>query len=167
MQSYFSRNRIMLLVSVALIATNLLVLGYALLKKDRHHEDDHRPPVHGQRIEDLLRDELKMTDEQFAAYGELIDVHRRQRKECKDETKAMRKELLMAIGKENNDSTVKELSKKIGEREALFEMQTYEHFKAVYDLLDASQKKEFGKFMEEVASKLDPGPPHGPPPPRK
>lgn len=159
MQSYFSKNRIFGLAAVLLITLNVLVLGFVLIREK--HTGEHPPGSPRGRIEDLLREELRMTDKQFSDYRDLIEQHKQQRRECKDETRKLRKVLLLSISS-GNDSTAQRLSKEIGEREAVFEKQTYDHFKAVYNLLDAEQKKKFGDFMEDVADRLDPGPP--PPP---
>jgi Spy/CpxP family protein refolding chaperone len=166
MLTYFTKNKLTAILALVLIVSNLLVLGYVLLR-ERRPQGPHGDGPPGPHIQEMLRDELKMTDAQFSAYQSLIEKHRDQRKACKEEMQKLRKDLLLAIGTPGGDSAAQAASLKIGEVQARFEVQTYEHFKQVYELLDDSQKKEFGKFMGDVAGKLEKLEPGPPPPPRR
>ncbi len=156
-----------LLVMVLLNITSLYVLYSA--KEDVR---SRRPGMDRDRREPkyIIIDKLGFTEDQVAAYEELVMEHRRIVKRTRREIKELKKELYGLLYLPPGDPRITELLNEISLRNQELEAATFEHFSKVRALSDEGQKKEFDKIINRILDMMSnekppPRPPHPPPRP--
>lgn len=117
-----------------LILLNALMIGWQWFAPRKH------PP----RPEDILKNELQLTDDQMNAYRELIREHRMIADPIESEVTELRKQL---FNYEQPDSTKQKIANVIAEKQAKLEMSFYVHFKKVRVLCTDEQKKKFDDVL--------------------
>lgn len=159
-----------------LLALNSALLVVLIVKKPgpppmRAGERPPGPPAPGNTAE-FLTYELKLDDKQQEQYQELIQAHREKVSSLEDDIRDLRDSMITEMENTPPDSTkINALAKKVGEKQALIETTTMDHFRDLRAICTPEQQKKFSRVIREGLHRLGPqggphpGGPQGPPPP--
>ena len=147
----------MLGLVAALIVANLVLVATLWLKK----EETTKPPQGDAR--DYLAKSLSMNEKQLQAFDELRKGHFERLRSYRQETRRLKDALFEQL-KWPRNAQADTLAKKIGEVQTQIDLETFEHFSQLRELLTAEQAKKFDNTIQEVLRTMRPG---GPPPGRR
>ena len=145
---------------IFLIAVN----GFFLVKYfgDSKESDDFKEP---RGPGNFISNRLSFSDDQKYTFNALEKSHRERMMLISNEIRASKEALFDQISNPNADAMlVDSITSVIGEFEKKKDLEVFQHFKAIYDICDDSQKERFNDLLKDALHKGPP--PRGKRPPR-
>jgi hypothetical protein len=154
------KSRFLLLITVGLLISNLLLVGYVLSgRKADRLENKGRPAHPGPR--NLIIDKLHFTDEQVVAYDKLISWHRKEVEEADEQIIQLKNKLYEGLNQPEKTIEADSIAVRIADIHKHLEQVHYKHFQDIGNLCIGTQKADFESLTKEIAS-LFAHPPHKP-----
>jgi len=154
------KSRLLILVIVGLLASNLLLAGYIIAGRSDRKKGGHErggPPHGGPR--NLIIERLKFSEQQVTKYDELIQWHRGNVDKLDEQIMQLKNELYSTL---NEQPDVRRRDSLIGEivtRQQEIEHIHYKHFEDMKALCTEQQRPAFAEMTKEIAA-LFGRPPH-------
>lgn len=162
--SIFSNNRLLSIVTLALLVVNIFTL--VLLWKHKNIEPPHMgnnqlPP---QQLFEFVTKELGLNDSQQNAYKLLREEHQKGQKKLQENIK-MAKDSFFALLKNNfvSDTLLSKENDKVAKAIAEIDLYNFKHFQQVRAICTAEQKVKFDAILKEIFNRMGNG--RRPPPP--
>lgn len=170
MKKLLTTTNIILFALIIMVLLNIVSMYMLYSTKEQVRGD--RPGMERDRREPkyIIIDKLGFSEDQIAAYEELVKEHRNIVKSVRGDIRELKKELYEHLDLPLNDPRVTELLNEISLRNQVLDAATFEHFRKVRALCDEEQKKEFDKIINRILDIMSrEKPPHRPPhpPPRR
>lgn len=178
--NYFDKNKILTIAVVALIVTNLGIIGYLWFERTQNFNSTDRMPP-GERMQrpegkppqdrmlseggpkEFLIRELKLDEKQKEDFGKLVDEHRTEMKRIREKIRKEKDDLWKEITKpKSENSSVERSAAEIGEDQKQIELITFAHFQNVRELCNDDQKKKFDEVIQEALKMMSPNNPTPP-----
>lgn len=150
------RNKILTGIVILLLIANIttIVLFWLGMKNNHPH-----PP---QPASEFLIKELGFNDSQRTQYESLIKIHQSQTRALREEMKIAKDSFFgLLSSKETNDSIKNRIAANIASVNSQLDDITFDHFKEVRKICDASQQQKFDAVIKDVIRMMA-GPAHGP-----
>ncbi len=174
----FKRERTTQWIIILLVILNIFTI--VTLWMQRGQRQPLPPPgEQGRQGHDVFRFldmELDLSESQSRQLEEMRHRHHEERLRLEKGVLDTRRELLRLVTRSDTDSTeVQRLSRSIGERQAVLEQLTFQHFMEIKALCNRDQTAEFERLLREVLDRQPPPdrqsptdrrPPDRRPPPR-
>ena len=180
-----SGNKFWVWLAGLLVACNIALIATIWLRPAGNcaPQGEHMPPPPGPgRPGANFNKQLNFTSEQNEKFTQMATEHRGKIDSIKKLAKAAREQFFANIKSDvNNQAQLDSLSNILGKYHQLIELQTYNHFRSVRDMLTASQKTIYDSIIFDVLKGLPeqphfkgdgmrrrgphPGDGQGPPPP--
>lgn len=143
-------NRILLALTITLLAVNL-VLAYLLWNSKRDRHDKDRKQERG----DWIAKELDLTETQKSEHKKLKDAHFNTLKPLYDSMTQARRDLYALI-RQPNDSAgqVTAYADRIGFYHARISQLTFAHFKQVRTLLNPDQQVKMDSLVQRIVTDM-------------
>ncbi len=162
--SIFSNNRLLSIVTLALLVVNIFTL--VLLWKHKNIEPPHMgnnqlPP---QQLFEFVTKELALNDSQQNAYKLLRVEHQKGQKNLQENIK-MAKDSFYALLKNDlvSDTLLSKENNKVAKAIAEIDLYNFKHFQLVRAICTAEQKIKFDAILKEIFNRMGNG--RRPPPP--
>jgi periplasmic protein CpxP/Spy len=137
------RNKILLLIIVALVITNLGMVWYFTKP-----EKEEKPKSRADRMTEYVKKELNFSDEQAKEYLALRQKRDSMMKPLNLDMRQARLEMIALLNQPNApDSVLKAAFQKIGDKQVPIEMEYYEHFKRVQALCKPDQLPRYDSML--------------------
>jgi periplasmic protein CpxP/Spy len=156
------KSRLLVMVIVGLLASNLLLAGYIIMGRNRqeqHERPDGPPPHRGPR--DLIIRRLGFTGGQVEAYDKLIQWHRSEIDRSDEQMMHLKNDLYATLNEQPNTNRRDSLINEIVGVQRNIEQIHYKHFEDLRALCTAAQMPAFNELTNEIAA-LFGRPPHKP-----
>ena len=150
------RSKILILIIVALLISNIALLGFMFLGK----KGNHKPQERGKSFSDYFEKQLGFTPEQSAKFQQLRDQHFENiRPLLKEVRKA--KDSLFSIMRlpEIPDSVLEKAAETLAQKEKAQELQSFRHFRKVRELCTDEQKPKFDTLITKMINRSFARPP--------
>lgn len=146
------REKIILIIAVAMIVVNIVLLVLPYLR---------RAPS-GMQPDDLLTQQLRWSDMQAARFRELKQAHHEAVSLRRDSIQLLKHQLLSQLkaGK-LNDETLRTATTHIAKLQQVIDEVTFRHFADLRALCSPEQLPHFDALIEELAVAIDRRPPPG------
>jgi periplasmic protein CpxP/Spy len=145
----FTQNRFLVaLVGILLLANLALLLYFFVFKKSEHRSKQPRRP-----ISEFVQKELGFSKEQGEKFQQLRDQHKETVKPLMQEMQKLKDSLFGSLQKPTDDSTVKILADKIGEKQQELELITYRHFQQVRQICNNDQLPKFDSLVHKMITR--------------
>jgi len=153
------RSRLILIIAVGLLLSNLLLVGYIMAGRRHDHHDGPpphgRPSGHGPR--NIIIEKLHFSEAQVEEYDQLISWHRNEIDSTDQQIVELKNRLYHGLA--TPDSSGKDsLIAAISMAQQHIERVHYKHFEDIGKLCTAEQKPAFEALTREIASLFAPGP---------
>jgi len=139
-----SRTRFLSWLVIGLLLTNILLVGFIVLRQPGSHVP--RMP------REIIIERLNFTNEQVIAYDGLINWHRSEIRKADDQILALKTHLYSGISGKisqvHNDSLIAEISKLQVRVEGIH----YKHFRDIRNLCTPGQQPYFEELLKDIAS---------------
>jgi len=165
---YFSKNRLAFWGVGLLVIMNISALATVWFQQHRAQELLSRPesrrsepPQH--RVNQFLKDELKLTDVQAGQFAEYQKQHFDNARKIQDAIRDLKQELFHELSTRAPDTVKAEkLAAAIGVKQSELEKMTFHHFLGLKRLCTPEQQVKLDALFGELSRMLDPR--HKPPP---
>lgn len=139
-----SKVKILSLLSIGLLLSNLLLIGFIVLQK----------PMYGgpNGPRSLILERLKFDKGQIEKYDVLIDGHRKKIQHTELEIKGLKNTLYESLARDSNNLYKDSIINAIGQCQIKIESIHYKHFQDVKKLCNENQLPAFNALTEELAS---------------
>ena len=137
---------------IVLALVNLGTLAFIWINKPAHEE---RPLPDASEM--LVRD-LKLNAVQTAQFDSLRNLHFAGMQQYHEEMRRLKDALFDRL-KRPADSSVHEITGRIGEVQTKIDEATFSHFHALRALCDTAQKEKFDQIIQQVLRNMAPGRP--------
>lgn len=158
-----TKSKLLSVSVVALIALNLMFIGFQFFKSEPPHDRRHLPPHHRKESpRDYIIKKLDLNDTQIVDYESLIDSHRTHITKTEQQLHTLKQQLFELLA-DSNTTKEKELLHRIGNLNNDIDSLHMDHFKALKALCREDQLKSFDELSKELASlfgRPDQGRPH-------
>lgn len=145
-----SKNRILIIVAIVLLACNLVLLGFMFFGK----KDNKKNAERGKPLSDFFEKELNFTPEQTQKFRQLRDAHFENLRPYLKEVRKAKDSLFGFMSQPNvSDSIVLNAAENLAQKEKAQELQSYRHFKQVRDLCTEEQKPKFDTLINKLINK--------------
>lgn len=159
-----SKKGIVQVVVVVLLVLNTATLVYLLLERKSESRDPFSHPLHGPKGKHGLERELDFSDAQSKSFEQLRKEHHSAMMLIQDSIHSVKEAYFdLVVSDSSQKSTF--LLNQIGELEKRKDALTFAHFKQVYQLCNAEQKRIFLSVMKRALHRIAPPPPPGAPHP--
>jgi len=153
--SIFSNNRLLSIVTLALLVVNIFTL--VLLWKHKNIEPPHMgntqlPP---QQLFEFVTKELGLNDSQQNTYKLLREEHQKGQKKLQENIK-MAKDSFYALLKNNlvSDTLLSKENDKVAKSIAEIDLYNFKHFQRVRAICIAEQKVKFDAILKEIFNRM-------------
>lgn len=154
------KSRLLVLVIVGLLASNLLLAGYILAGRSDRKEAGHpEGPAPHRGPRNLIIERLKFSESQVAKYDELIQWHRSSVDRLDEEIMPLKNELYSTLNEQPDVRKRDSLIDEIVARQQQIEHVHYKHFEDIKALCTEQQLPAFAEMTKEIAA-LFGRPPH-------
>lgn len=137
-------NRSLLVIIIALLLTNVAVLGYFLWYKKKPSGYPHR----GNGIADVLKKDAGFSDEQVAKYKEMRDKQRQTIRPMFDDMRKSKDSLFSQINNEQiSDSAISVIADQIARKQRAIDLQTFTYFRSVRKLCTPEQLPKYDSIV--------------------
>jgi Spy/CpxP family protein refolding chaperone len=156
---FLIKSKILYIIIGILIVLNILSIGtlWVWKIKDRHHP----PPMSQSHMPKdgkmFLMKELNLSKTQSDEMDKLRDEHFKKVGPIVENIHKLKDELFAQMPLKDSNKSV-EITNKIGAKQAELELETFNHFQKVRNILDDSQKQKFDILIKDIVK------PEGPPP---
>ncbi len=134
----------------------IVVNGFFLINYMGDSKEDM--PREQDRSKNFISDRLNFSEEQSNLFDELEREHREKMRSFSEQIRRSKDALFNQISKPEVDaSTIDSITSAIGEFEKKKDMEVFDHFRAIYEICDDTQKTKFNKLVKDALHK-------GPPP---
>ncbi len=144
------RSKILVLVIVALLISNLALLGFMFFGK----KEGKKPPERGKSFSDYFEKQLGFTPEQSAKFHQLRDQHFENLKPILKEVRKA-KDSLFSIMRlpDTPDSILEKAAEDLSQKEKAQELQSFRHFREVRELCTDEQKPKFDSLIDKIINR--------------
>lgn len=154
------KSRLLILVIVGLLASNLLLAGYIIAARNNGQASgrpEGAPPHGGPR--NLIIERLKLNEQQVAKYDELIQWHRGNVDRLDEQIRQLKNELYSTLNQQQDERKRDSLIEEIIKQQQEIEHIHYKHFEDIKELCTEQQQPAFAELTKEIAA-LFGRPPH-------
>jgi Spy/CpxP family protein refolding chaperone len=143
-----AQNRVLVLLVIILLLANIAFLVFRFgFKKDQSNGS-------GRPVKDFVQKELGLTKQQAEKFQALRDEHKKDIRPVLDDMKKLKDSLYDLLSMPVvNDSAVQQLTKEIGEKQALFEKKVFHHFQDVRAICDSAQKIKMDTLVHRMVNR--------------
>lgn len=142
------KYKIIIAVTILLLLLNTVLLGLLWFGKKP------QPPFQGP-IEQLLKEKLSLTEDQVKQFRTLKEEHQKLNRAILDSMRPCKDALFALLGKEPAGSrSVDSLTGIIGNYEKRKDINTFEHFSKVRQILNPEQQKTFDGTINDILRTL-------------
>ncbi len=159
--SDLKNNRWLSIATLILLVANIVTLTLLWTNKKNVADEKHPPAP----VFEFLTKELKLNEQQQAAYKLLRDKHQADQKQFRDSIRKA-KDALFSLLKQPNvaDSLLQEYSRRATAFDQQLDIITFRHFQEVRALCNTEQQKKFDAIIQDVLRRMA-GPRRGQRPP--
>ena len=147
---YLRKNKLIGWVVLVLIIMNAVTLTMLWIGKNANNRQGKRPGA-----KDLLISELNLTKEQIGEVEKLRKAHFSSMNQLRGEARESRRDMHELWQTDGSEDKVSSLAKRLGEIQETMELQTFDHFSKIRELLDQGQKSKFDKIIHDVLRRGD------------
>jgi hypothetical protein len=138
-----TKNRTLLLLIAVLLITNVVML-YLLNREPVKEPELSR----SERMIKMVQEELDLSQGQVAEYVKLRTFRDSLMKPIQGEIRNAKMEMLLLIRQDSvSEDVLKGISRKVGDNQALMEMEYYSHFKRMQQMLQDDQQPKFDSLL--------------------
>lgn len=152
-----SKIKLLSIAVIGLLAINIAVVAFLLLKQPPHPRDGHQglgkegmPPMEHTGPKNIIIDKLHFDKEQAAQYESLIEQHQIIMKSLNDSIKNAKNDLYLSLTSENAASK-DSLIAKLGLLQRQVELTHYDHFADIKKLCKPDQLENYAALTKELA----------------
>lgn len=144
------KNKILVIIIVALLISNLVLLGFMFFGK----KGDKKPGERGKSFSEYFEKQLGFTPDQSAKFEQLRDQHFENLKPLLKEVRIAKDSLfsLMRLP-QVSDSALDNAAQNLAEKEKAQELQSFRHFRNVRDLCTEEQKSKFDTLISRMINR--------------
>ena len=147
-----------------IVAALLCINSAMLVMMWKEKREAPRNAENGADVKTFLIKELSLTPKQVLQFDSLRNRHRATMDSLNDHVRRLRDRLFGGLSEPQGDTvTVNNITRQVGSDMALIDKATYNHFKQLRTMLDASQQQKFDNIIKQVMHMMAR---QGPPPPR-
>lgn len=157
------RSKILVLIIIALLVSNLTLLGFMFFGK----KSGKKPPERGKSFSDFFEKRIGFTPEQSAKFHQLRDQHLENLKPFLKEVRKAKDSLFKIMRMPQiPDSILEKAADNLAQKEKAQELQSFNHFRQVRELCTDEQKPRFDSLISIIINRSFARPPghQGPPP---
>lgn len=138
-----SKNRTLLLLIAVLLITNMVML-YLL-----NREPEKEPELsRSERMVKMVQDELELTPGQVEEYIKLRNYRDSIMKPIQESMRTAKMEMIQLIRQDSvNQNQLQEITGRVGNNQALIEMENFSHFKRMQKMLGDNQQPKFDSLL--------------------
>ncbi|MDN5204760.1 periplasmic heavy metal sensor [Fulvivirgaceae bacterium BMA10] len=160
--NYFTKNRMMIIAVVILVILNIITISMLWFPRHMRTPAHHSTKIKKQpNVERYLERQLKLSSEQINDFKKLRADHFRESRELIGEIQELKQKMFTHLSSgHDNEAEVDDITRALGQKQAALELATYNHFKALWEICDDTQKKRFDKVIHTVMRRMHDA--HGP-----
>jgi hypothetical protein len=151
------KTRLISLLAVGLLLSNLLLVGFILYNKPKHDGEFRSPHPGGPR--NIIIERLHFDDAQVTQYDKLITWHRGEVNKADEQLVALKNQLYGTLANTAGSIVKDSLMNAISAVQQSIEKIHYRHFEDIRNLCTEKQKPDFEALSRDMASLFGP-PPH-------
>lgn len=146
-----NKLKFLTILSIGLLLSNLLLIGFMLFKKTKHQG----PP----RKRDVIIGKLKFDDNQIKEYDKIIIWHQNEITKTEGQIRDLKKQLYSNLTSDTFTSQKDSLINELGKVQNQIENIHYKHFEDIRNLCNTpSQREAFNQLTKEIATIFAPPP---------
>lgn len=167
------KNKLLSGLVILLLLANIATLAMFWFNFKKEHKS-----IKHQEAKDFLIKELSFTETQQKQYGLMVEEHRKQSRETREQLRMYKDSLFNLLSDEQVPAEIQSrLTLAIATLEQQMETITFNHFREVRKICNPEQQKKFDTVIKDVLRMMaaplpggrppfnGPGPHHDPPPP--
>ena len=144
------RSKILVLIIVALLISNIALLGFMFFGK----KGNPKPPERGKSFSDYFEKQLGFTPEQSAKFQQLRDQHFENLKPILKEVRNAKDSLFSIMRLPDvPDSILENAAENLAQKEKALELQSFRHFRKVRELCTDEQKPKFDSLISRIINR--------------
>ncbi len=152
----FSKNKFLLRLVFFLVILNIFSIGY-LWWPGKGRPENRPPRPEKQNVSSMLKDKLKLTDEQEKEFNRIREDFARKEEALGNLIKEQRDSLNLELFNESTDTTVlKVLARHIAENEYLMETYRIEQAQQLKLICSKEQLEKFQELIKEIRDYFQP-----------
>lgn len=144
------RSKILILIIVALLISNVVLLGFMFFGK----KDNRKPQDRGKSFSEYFEKQLGFTPEQSATFEELSAKHFENLRPLLKEVRIAKDSMfrLMRLS-QVSDSALDNAAAYLAQKEKAQELQSFRHFSKVRELCTDEQKPKFDSLISRMINR--------------
>jgi hypothetical protein len=147
-----TKTKILTLLAVVLLLTNIGLLVYFLVLKQPGGRGDGRR--YGS-MEEMLRKDLQLTDTQVKQFVQLKDEHFARMRPLADSMQQQRDALYRMTGNATvPDSVIAAASRRIGDMQSQLDAMTFAHFRQLRTICTPAQLPAFDTLVQKMSRRM-------------
>jgi hypothetical protein len=149
-----SKNKSLIFIIIALLLTNIGVLGYFLWFKQPPPKKDNNPQTW---MINALQKDVGFNDQQVAQYKELNEEHWKRLKPIFDDIRKSKDSLFKLLSDETiNDSVINSRAQSIAEKQKIVDVQAFNNFKRIRGLCSTpEQRVKYDSLIQRIMRKMN------------
>ena len=150
MKETFARNKVLSLLVLVLLLTNILMLVFFVWMKPAH-KPPYKRDMRGGDVMQVLEKEVGFSPAQMDQYKKLKDQHWDKMKPYFGEMRAARNNFYNLLNQASvADSVVQRLADSIAAKQKQMDLQTFRHFEQVKAICTPEQQPRFDSLVQQV-----------------
>lgn len=154
-----NKNKILIIAVLILLTANISTFSIILINKnklDKSHQVDTNSKKKKKKKNNMFFNDLNLTKEQKTFFEEERSNHFVKSKEIRSQIKKQKREIHNEVFKSNpNIEHISFLSDSIGNLNAEFEKENYNHFIRLNQVLEPDQKEKFKQIVNKASFRKD------------
>lgn len=154
MKETFARNKVLSLLVLVLLLTNILLVVFFMWMKPEPGKPAAKKDGHNEVMQ-ILEKEVGFSPAQMEEYKKLKDQHWAKMKPYFGEMKAARNNYYNLLNLTSvADSTVNRLADSVAAKQKQMDLQTFRHFSQVKALCTPEQQPKFDSLVQQVIKRM-------------